>query len=434
MSDSAKKLTKLDDLIQSDHIEGLKSLIVDSAKAFPAEELFEVRFDETRLGPIWNQDLKAYVAQDPNFPISCFVSQFAAEEWMPILQHPFFQRRRPQLVARNDLNIEKEVFHVLREGKKLGPFNASEIQEKVNTGKILISDQVSTDGGHSWGRLYEIEEFDRRDIVPSGELPFMPEWQVFNNSFDEVEQSLGDINHNTRAMETDAIASLAYLENLQSGKAGRVQEVSVAKETEHGPLPKVVIATVLAMAMGLILASWLASRPSTPEVSSAPDNVNIKQRPVAPRVKGQPIAPSRLGQDVKRDTTPLSERVINRVNRAPTNNNSANSFRKSKAFKKTVKPYQPNNDDFTYDNDRPLEQDPIGSKLSRDTINPDDDYQRELREEGIEGDIDYASDRFPADAKKAEEDFAKIYGEDDGANIGESGAVDQINDDVYDSY
>ncbi len=434
MSDSAKKLTKLDDLIESDHIEGLKSLIVDSPKAFPAEELFEVRFDETRLGPIWNQDLKAYVAQDPNFPISCFVSQFAAEEWMPILQHPFFQRRRPQLVARNDLNIENEVFHVLREGKKHGPFTALEIQEKVNHGKILISDQVSTDGGHSWGRLYEIEEFDRRDIVPSGELPFMPEWQVFNNSFDEVEQSLGDMNHNTRAMETDAIASLAYLENLQSGKAGRVQEVKVTEAAEHGPLPKVVIATVLAMAMGLILASWLASRPSTPVVSSTPDNLNSQpNRAIAPKAKSQPIAPSRLGQDVKRDTTPLSERVINRVNRAPTNN-SGSSFRKSKAFKKTVKPYEPNSNDFTYDNERPLEQDPIGSKLSRDTINPDDDYQKELREEGFEGDIDYASDRFPADAKKAEEDFAQIYNDEDGANIGESGAVDQINEDVYDSY
>lgn len=434
MSDSAKKLTTLDDLTHPDHIEGLKSLIVDSPKAFSADELFEVRFDETRLGPIWNQDLKAYVAQDPNFPVSCFVSQFAAEEWMPILQHPFFQRRRPQLVARNELNIESEEFFVLKEGKKIGPYTAAQVEEKLSEGIILVNDQISSDAGQSWGRLYEIEEFDRRSVVGSGELPFMPEWQVFNNSFDEVEKDLSDISHNSKAMETDAIASLAYLEKVQSGKAGVAGAEKILEERDTGPLPKVVIGTVLAMAFGLILASWLSSRPSQPKTTTdIPDNAPTTSRSNTIRAKSPSVPTTKLGQDVKKDNRPISERVINKVNRAPTN---SAGFRKSRAFKKSIKPYNNNaNNDFAYDQDRPLEQDPIGSKLSRESVNPNDDYQKELRDEGYGAEADYADDRFIGDTQQSEQDFAKIYeSEDGGAAMGESGSTDQVKDDAYDAY
>lgn len=430
MSESAKKLTTLDDLVENDHIKGLKSLIVAQASAYPAEELFEVRFDETRLGPIWNQDLKAYVAQDTNFPTSCFVSQFASEEWMPLLQHPFFQRRRPQLVARNDLNIESETFIVLREGKKLGPFTASQVQEKLTKNEIMVSDQVSTDGGHSWGRLYEIEDFDRRNIVSSNELPFMPEWQVFNNSFDEVEQNLGDMGHNMKAMETDAIASLAYLENLQSGKAGASTVAAIGDDEEvAAPFPKFVIMVVAAMGLGLALAAWYASQPSAaPEISNQVDNAPQNQIRPSNMIKGQPIAPSRLGQDVKRDSTPISERVINQV-RKPAASKPASSFRKSRAFKNSVAPA--NESDFSYDQDRPLEQDPIGSKISKESINPDDDYQRELRDEGYDAEPNYADDRFE-NAETAEDDFAKLYENEGG--VGESSNGDQVNEDPYDNY
>lgn len=419
MSQSAKKITTLDSLVQDDHVNDLKGLIVASTKAYPAEELFELRFGETRIGPLWNQDLKAFVAQDPNFPVSCLVSQFAAEDWIPLLQHPFFQRRKPQLVARNDLNIETEQFHVLREGKKTGPYNAQQMQEKLQKGEVYISDQVSTDGGHSWGRLYEIEDFDRRNIVASGSLPFMPEWQVFNNSFDEVENNLGTIAHNTKAMATDAIASLAYLENLQSGKAGKARTVPDAPaEAADFVIPKTLLMVVAALAVGLGLAAWYTStltEPTrTPAVSETPA-AQIKR--AAPMAK--PVAPNRLGQEPATKRT-FSEGVINSVQPAK----KASSFRKSRAFKNNV---NQNQSDFDYNNDRPLEQDAIGSKLSRETINPDDSYQQELAEEGInDAEVDYESDRFGTDTKRAEEDFAKLYETDN--SVGEGENSDQIND------
>jgi len=434
VSESAKKLTTLDDLVPNDNFEGLKNIIVDNPKAFAAEELFEIRLGETRLGPIYNQDLKAYVAQDANFPISCFVSQFAAEEWIPILQHPFFQRRKPQLVARNDLNIEHEEFFLLHEGKKSGPHSAEEIDDKLKNGKVLVSDQISSDGGQSWGRVYEIEEFDRRNITPSGELPFMPEWQVFNNSFDEVEKDLTQLNSNSKAIETDAIASLAYLENLQSGKAGKTSSVTSQVESESAPIPKVVVAAVCAIAAGLTFAAWLASRPVEPlRSSNTPDNARstASRRTNTPSA---PVAPNRLGQDVKRNETSLSERVINKVNR---NNSGASGFRKSKAFKDSIiKPINRDDNDFAYENDRPLEQDPIGSKLSKESVYPDDDYQQELLEEGSESQANFEDDRFINSDKKTENDFAKIYESDasEKAVMGESESFDQVNENEYDSY
>lgn len=438
MSESAKKLTTLDDLIPNDHFSGLKSLIVDNPKAFAPEDLFEIRLGETRIGPIWNQDLKAYVAQDANFPISCFVSQFAAEDWVAILQHPFFQRRKPQLVARNDLNIEHEEFYLLHDGKKSGPHSATDIDDKLKHGQILVSDQISADGGHSWGRVYEIEEFDRRNITASGELPFMPEWQVFNNSFDEVEKDLTQLNSNSKAIETDAIASLAYLENLQSGKAGKSSPKTLELSSESAPIPKVVVAAVCAIAAGLTFAAWLASRPIEPLSSSS--NVPDNARSIATQNKrqAQPVAPSRLGQDVVKNKTPLAERVINKVNK---NNASSGGFRKSKAFRDSVvrpidRDSNRNDDEFTYENDRPLEQDPIGSKLSKESIYPDEDYQQELLEETDGGQANYEDDRFINSDKQAENDFAKIYETDapDKSSMGESDSYDQVNESEFDSY
>ena len=439
MSDSAKKLTTLDDLVPNDNFEGLKSLIVESPKAFAAEDLFEIRLGETRIGPIWNQDLKAYVAQDLNFPISCFVSQFATDEWVPILQHPFFQRRKPQLVARNDLNIENEEFYLLHDGKKSGPHTAQEIETRLTQGSILVSDQISSDGGVSWGRVYEIEEFDRRNITPSGELPFMPEWQVFNNSFDEVEKNLTDLSQNSKAMETDAIASLAYLENLQSGKATQSNTSFPNSETEAGKVPRVVIAAVVAIAAGLSFAAWLASRPVTPltSKSNTPDNASSVPTKRNVRKAATNIPSNRLGQDVKRNETPLAERVINKVNRNPSARK--NSFRNSRAFRESVvEPVERDeyDNDFAYDNDRPLEQDPIGSKISKESFAPDDEYQKELLDEGYDAQPDYAQDRFQQDNEAGERDFAKIYDAEEGAggSVGETDSYDQVNENGYEAY
>ncbi len=434
MSESAKKLTTLDDLVPNDNFEALKNIIVANPKAFAAEDLFEIRLGETRLGPIYNQDLKAYVAQDANFPVSCFVSQFAAEDWIPILQHPFFQRRKPQLVARNDLNIEHEEFFLLHDGKKTGPHSAEEIDDKLRNGKVLVSDQISSDAGQSWGRVYEIEEFDRRNITPSGELPFMPEWQVFNNSFDEVEKDLTQLNTNSKAIETDAIASLAYLENLQSGKAGKTSPLTSQVEVDSAPIPKVVVAAVCAIAAGLSFAAWLASRPVEPLRSSSNTPDNVRSIATQNKPKSAPVAPNRLGQDVKRNENPFSQRIINNVKK---NNSATSGFRKSRAFRDSiVAPVNRDDNDFAYENDRPLEQDPIGSKLSKESVYPDDDYQQELLEEGSGSQANFEDDRFINSEKQAENDFAKIYESDapDKAVMGESESYDQVNENEYDSY
>ncbi len=439
MSDSAKKLTTLDDLVPNDNFDGLKSLIVEHPQACAIADLFEIRLGETRIGPIWNQDLKAYVAQDLNFPISCFVSQFAAEEWLPILQHPFFQRRKPQLVARNDLNIEHEEFYLLHDGKKTGPHSAQEIESKLKLGNILVSDQISSDKGASWGRVYEIEEFDRRNITESGELPFMPEWQVFNNSFDEVEKDLTDMSQNSKAMETDAIASLAYLENLQSGKAGKSQPIQQASDIESGKVPRIVIGAVIAIAAGLSFAAWLASQPVEPLTSSSniPDNAKGTQTQRNQQRSAAAIPSDRLGQDVQRNVTPLSERVINKVNKKPVAR--GNSFRNSRTFRESVvEPVERDEyeNDFAYDNDRPLEQDPIGSKISKDTFAPDEDYQKELRDEGYGAEPDYAQDRFQQDNVQGEKNFAKIYDteEPESTTVGETDSYDQVNEADYEAY
>lgn len=421
MAEVAKKLKALDDMVSANHELGLKTLIVTNPEKYANEDLFEIKIGQSRLGPILNQDLKAYVAQAAHFPVSCLISQFASDQWVPLLQHPYFQRRKPQLVGQQIATTSKENFFVLQHGKKQGPFNTATINRMIDRKELKVSDQISLDGGHTWGKIYEVDRFDRR-AHNSSALPFMPEWQVFNKSFAEVEDDLG-----RQSTATDAIASLAYLENLQSGKAGNIADRRVAKaKDEHhsGPLPKNVIIVVVAIAAILATATWFASGPSE-EVSTTQtqvDNKPIKAKVIPTANPAANVARDRLGQrnENQEERPDLPNRMINTIQKK---NTRSPGFRQSRAFKNNV---NNNNGDFTYEDDRPLEQDPIGSKLSRETVNPDDDYQQELREEaGYDAEPDYANDRF--NDAKAEKDFADMYKDEDQNNVGEADQSDDPN-------
>ncbi len=424
MAEVAKKFKALDEMLSADHVVGLKTLIVPNPDKYVSQDLFEIRLGNARLGPILNQDLKAYVAQAANFPVSCLISQFASEQWVPLLQHPYFQRRKPQLVSQPISTTTKEAYYVLQQGKKQGPYSHAQIDRMLDQKEILVSDQISADEGQTWGRVYQIDRFDRRQ-VGSQALPFMPEWQVFNNSFDEVER---DLTNDHRSAETDAIASLAYLENLQAGKAGKIaaKNPGAKKESFHtGPLPRNTMLIVGAIAAVLILFAWLSSGSDpapvavrTPQTDNAPPVKNA-----APARAPKPTVPKhRLGQDAKKAVAPsLPDRMIQSINKK---NPSDPGFRQSRTFKRAQVGEARSDDDFAYDQDRPLEQDPIGSKLSRETINPDDDYQQELREEvGHDAEPNYADDRF--DNAAAEKDFARMYEE--GNEVGEGDLSDDPN-------
>ena len=107
-----------------------------------------------------------------------------------------------------------EKIYILVDGLKSGPFSKDQICEMVEAHDLLVTDPVSVDGVE-WFNLHQWSAFDRRTSHPE-ELPGLPQVNLFIASDKEVDDTL--VNKNEGFVERDAMAGLAYLGNINSGK------------------------------------------------------------------------------------------------------------------------------------------------------------------------------------------------------------------------
>lgn len=181
-----------------------------TAKVEMREHIFEIKDAEASLGFISLYDLKAYVYEHEEEAKNYFVKNIDSDEWKNIFEHPFFQRRKPQLVSAESLKgQDDQEFFVLSKGQKMGPYEKYELMEMVEKKEMLLSDMVTSNAGHTWIKLYQVDGFDRRTLKDSSELPGMPS--------SEVMQRPSEATHNI-GETTDAMTSLAFLGNLKRGK------------------------------------------------------------------------------------------------------------------------------------------------------------------------------------------------------------------------
>lgn len=175
------------------------------------EHIFEMKDKEdTSLGFIAVYDLKAYVFENEEEAGEYSVRNIDSSDWSAVFSHPFFQRRKPQLVPLSGLAQDNDQqYYVLRNGQKAGPFEKFELLSMLEEKEILLTDMVTTNAGHTWMKLFQVENFDRRVLKESDQLPGVPTQAVLNTN-DSV---------NAHNPETEAISSLAYLSNVKRGKS-----------------------------------------------------------------------------------------------------------------------------------------------------------------------------------------------------------------------
>lgn len=369
-----------------------------SSGQYPTNEIYDIKFADEEVGPIWQQDIREYLQGSGHFEEGTEIKSYDSEEWIHIFEHPLFQRRKPQLVSTQVLDNEEISYHLLIDGQKHGPYTSFEVNSMIETKEILVTDEVSIDDGASWGHLYEIEDFDRRVLKSNEELPHLPKGEVFDQSTSIANAKVKNINDE----KTNLIAGLAYIGNLRSGKAKEAMSKSFQNESEEG-LEHIdeqekttqsylwpILFAISAIGLITIFITWSNQTPTT-DRSPASTKTRVKTKKIEP-IKLKPIG------TVNSPTQQDAPKIDNgsKVNSRPT------SFRRSKAFRQAGKEkkklsddarYPEENDDFYYDdNTEPVELDPIRSSLSKETIDPefnDDEFVDEF-----EGDIDA---REPAD-------------------------------------
>jgi hypothetical protein len=382
--------------------------------------------NEPAMGPFQGAELKN-IFEGANFPQGTSVRDAKSiADWQDIYEHPFFQRRRPQLLSTEDFPKEINQAFVLIEGVKHGPYSLNEIDALFEEKELLLTDQVSFDEGASWRKLYEYEEYDRRNHQQSA-LPESPGWDVFKESNSEITDELQKVNE--QKQEEEAIAGLAFLENLKSGKTAKsydktyptaqeddqtlAKENDIEEPAKEASLPKAhdpkapinkrkfqyaYAVGILCMLFGSFY--FLTSKPSRPQ-----RNLSSNQNQEAPMLEPSSPTEGKSAKNAKGNRnsyrSPRLKPKLNPRTRKPASITTSDSFRRDDR-RMEENPYQEDDyykdqqqeddyykEDYAYDRgDTPVEQDPIRSKLDKKTIDSQENFYDDGQQEQFQAEYD----------------------------------------------
>jgi hypothetical protein len=329
------------------------------------DHIFEIKDEEKILGFISLYDLKAYVFEHEEEAKNYAIKNIDQNEWKNIYEHPYFQRRKPQLVSINHLKDADDLeFFILHKGQKSGPFEKFELLEKVESREILLSDMVSFNGGYTWIKLYQVDGFERRSLRDSTQLPGMPSNEFLSRPAESI-HNIGET--------VDAMTSLAYLGNQKKGIIQeRQHEVSYMAESNKPNGASSIYKWLLIVSIcGIIYFAFnIKSNLSSPFKGDQTNSTGEQSEALSqaidpiPFTENSPSKPINTRINDQRRIGKFESRRINPVRPAP-----RKSFMETKRSPvNTDSIIEPPGEDnnYFYDNTSPMELDPVRSQISKE--------------------------------------------------------------------
>ncbi len=348
------------------------------------------------IGPFEKSELKVELESEEEILTELLVCNASDDwqgvgPWTPLASAPFFQRRRPQLMSTGSLeSMDENSFYVLRDGSKFGPISYEELRELSSQKELLATDLISVDGGLTFGKLYEWDEFDRRSLMTTT-LPQRPNEDFLTLGNIEV---LKDFKAKTEVAEdAEAMANLAYVGAVKTGKVlawnpsqmkrqksdeDSTQEIQAKLEdTTTNAVSAYLYAMMFAVSViGILYMGLTWQTPSeSVGISRTPANFDGPADDEIPAdIKAVPT------QKLPTTLTPIEkipakqvDRALDLTKRKVTPLGGGPSFRESNSFKKAL---QDNalieEEGYSYDDGSgPLEQDPVRSQVSKETFDPE---------------------------------------------------------------
>jgi len=334
-----------------------------TSKVEMREHIFEMRDGETSLGFISLYDLKAYVFEHEEEAKQYQVRNIDSDEWKNIYEHPYFQRRKPQLISAENLkDSDDQEFFVLIKGQKAGPFEKYELSDMVDRKEILLTDMVSFNGGHTWVKLYQVDGFDRRSMRDSSVLPGMPDEDIINRT-ETTEAGIGDT--------TDGFISLAFLGNQKKGRLlERQQENTLDDELKKSAAQSsrykwLLIASLLGIGYFLYNIKTSLQSPFLDKPASSVGEQAEMLKPVENFDHQAPTFNSRNDVNDQRRMGKFETRKMNPVRPA-----MRKSFMETSQFKEANSGNNDGGEDqnYYYDNATPMELDPVRAQISKENF------------------------------------------------------------------
>lgn len=323
--------------------------------------IFELKNAATEsLGFTLVSDLKTYAAMYEEDCETFLVRQIDSTEWSMIFEHPLFQRRRPQMVSPQPAIESDQEFYILKNGQKAGPLKKQELISMLDDKQLLLTDMVSYNAGYTWMKLFQLENFDRRVLKESEQLPGLP-LEAMNHTNDQV------INISPA---TEAISSLAYLSNVKRGKSIENNQTLATeanfKSESAGWHKWLFILSIMGVAYFLY---------------NLKNELNSPFKDGAPAIGEQAEVLTPVEMPIKETNTRSRIGESNRENRVNDQRRSVDKFesrqmnpvvpRSKKSFMDSAQ-YQEINDtsaedpNYFYDNSGAMELDPVRSKVSKE--------------------------------------------------------------------
>lgn len=341
-------------------------------KSVEREHIFELKDQAANsLGFISSIDLKSYVIEYGDQAGDYEVKNIDSSEWASIFTHPSFQRRKPQLVPLSNLAPDNDQqFFILKNGQKTGPFEQFELLAMLEQKQLLLTDMISTNGGHTWMKVFHVDNFERRVLKESDQLPGIPNQAVMGNS-DTVATSIP---------ATNAITSLAYLSNLKRGKSverDRVEAHSYQsqKQSSSSSLYKwLLVGSIIGIAyFGFHIKNQLTS-PFSEKGASVGEQAEMltpveRNDTYQASPQTNPRALEKIGekrnQNQINDTQRNAGKFVPR-NLKPIRPTPKKSFMDTSSYQNVKIDAAPEDPNYFYDNSSPMELDPVRSQVSRE--------------------------------------------------------------------
>lgn len=326
-----------------------------------SEHIFEIKDETNTLGFISLYDLKAYILEHEDEAKSYSVRKIDSHEWADVFEHPLFQRRKPQIINDEVPTVsDDQEFYILKKGQKVGPIHKAAIVEMITDKQLLLTDMISLNAGLTWMKIYQIDDFDRRALKESEQLPVLPSSDLLNMTHNPTKK-IGDT--------TDAFTSLAYLGNLKRGKAIEVSEkIEYESEMTSKANTSLIYKTLMIVSIiGIIYFLYNIKNQINGPISTEENNIGEQNSAeIEGKVENSFNEPRLLNNNIY-DQGRKSKFQIRKLTPVRPSTRGK-SFMDTQSFKDSNEPTSVQNDDGTYyyDNSAPMELDPIRSQVSKE--------------------------------------------------------------------
>ena len=336
-----------------------------TSKVENRDHIFEIKDAEKTLGFISLYDLKAYVYEHEDEAKNYWVKNIDNADWKNVYEHPYFQRRKPQLISTETLKNEDDLeFFILIKGQKSGPYEKYELMEKVDAREILLSDMVSFNGGHEWVKLFQVSGFERRSLRDNDSLPGKPSSEFLNRPSEQV----NNINETT-----DAISSLAFLGNQRRGKTVEHQrEVTFDDEINSGSKSSSIYKWLLiSSVIGIIYFLYSIKNHLGSPFEATPSAVGEQAEMLTPindnlhfndQLNGQNNNANNNINDQRRNRK-FESRKMNPISPV-----ARKSFMETEKFIESNGQPAAEDSNYYYDNAAPMELDPVRAQISKENF------------------------------------------------------------------